>query len=160
MTDADAKARIEAYLQSHNTMTLATCDQNRPWATSVFYCHDSDLNLYCISDPKTRHSQDIEANGLVSVTVNEDVPDWGAIQGLQIDGIGSVVGQEDRPQVEKMYLEKFLDLKSLFKAARDGDGLKIYQRFQKSAFYRVSPKWIRFIDNSRGFGFKEELTLD
>jgi len=160
MTDQQAKARIEAFLQTRNTMTLATCDRNRPWATSVFYCHDADLNLYCISDPKTRHSQDIELNGLVSVTVNEDVPDWGGIQGLQIDGRGSLVSADDRPRVEKIYLDKFLDLKSLFQAARDGDGLKIYQRFQKSAFYCVTPKWIRFIDNSRGFGFKEELVLD
>ena len=160
MIDRDAKSRIADFLKSRNTMTLATCEQSRPWACSVFYCHDELLNLYFVSDRKTLHAADIESNPSVSVTINEDVPNWGAIQGLQIDATGAIVGDHDRQQIEQLYLEKFLDLKSLFKAARDGDALKIYQRFQKSTFYRITPKWIRFIDNTRGFGFKEEVKLD
>jgi uncharacterized protein YhbP (UPF0306 family) len=29
----------------------------------------------------------------------------------------------------------------------------------ESHFYRISPKWIRLIDNSKGFGHKEEVTF-
>ncbi len=55
---ADLKSRLQAFLAQHNTMTLATVDAaGAPHAAAVFYAADDALNLYFLSSPNSRHSQ-------------------------------------------------------------------------------------------------------
>ena len=159
MADEEMQERISNFLSQHNTLTLASLHEGNPWACAVFYCHDETLNLYFISESKTWHAQDISAHPEVAVTIHGDVKSWNDIQGLQVTGRASLVPIDKRKEVEDLYLNTFLDIKALFHAARDGQALKIAERFRQSDFYCIEPHWIRFIDNSRGFGFKEELKL-
>jgi uncharacterized protein YhbP (UPF0306 family) len=41
--------------------------------------------------------------------------------------------------------------------SRNEPDRQIVARLLESHFYRISPKWIRLIDNSKGFGHKEEM---
>jgi len=36
---------------------------------------------------------------------------------------------------------------------------EIFNLFWESSFYRISPEWIRLIDNSKGFSHKDEMTF-
>ena len=81
----DLKQQIVDYLKSHNTMTLATCAGDVPWAATVFFASD-DLRLYFFSAPESRHCQNLAANGRVAVTVQEDYQDWRKIKGIQLEG--------------------------------------------------------------------------
>ena len=65
------KQQVTDYLESHNTMTLATCSGDAPWASTVFYASD-DLRLYFFSSPDSLQCQNLSANPNIEVTVQED----------------------------------------------------------------------------------------
>ena len=39
-SNEELKGMVLDYLKTHNTMTLATTRDNRPWAASLFYAND------------------------------------------------------------------------------------------------------------------------
>jgi uncharacterized protein YhbP (UPF0306 family) len=152
MIDPDSsKALICRYLEQHTTLSLATCHDNQPWATDLFYASDASCQLYFVSSVTTRHCQHIAANPQVSVSISEQVAGWKEIKGLQLDGVATVVSKADRDSVVETYLTKFPALKNLQRAS------EILRVFRESNFYRISPKWIRIVDNSKGFGHKDEV---
>lgn len=158
LTPEAAKA-VGAVLGSHTTMTLATNGADGPWAAALFYAHDSDLNLYFISAPGTRHAADIERDPKVAVAVNAQHKDWSDIRGLQISGVAEIVPPDQRPGAVEIYLAKFPDLRPLFSAPRDEQESRIARAFAASPFYRVRPNTIRLIDNGKAFGHREEYVL-
>jgi hypothetical protein len=95
----------------------------------------------------------------VSASISGEFSDWGEIKGLQLDGVAGIVSDLDRGGVIEMYLAKFPSLQRLFGAPENDQERLIVAQLSKSHFYRISPKWIRLIDNSKGFGHKEEVTF-
>jgi uncharacterized protein YhbP (UPF0306 family) len=154
---ADALRRqILDYLESHNTMTLATCAGDRPWAATVFYASD-DLHLYFFSSPDARHSANLSTNPQVAVTVQEDYKDWREIKGIQLEGRAMPVdGVIDKAKAMAVYARKYSDVIRLF--TDPGSGV-FYKAFMKVKFYRVVPEKVFFIDNAQGFGKRQELEL-
>ena len=152
MTDQESlKSSISRYLARHTTLSLATCHEGKPWSTDLFYASDDSCQLYFVSSVTTRHSKHIAANPRVSVSISRQCADWKDIRGLQLDGVASVVSETDRDAVVEIYLAKFPALKKLHQAS------EIFRIFRESSFYRVSPEWIRLIDNSKTFGHKDEM---
>jgi uncharacterized protein YhbP (UPF0306 family) len=152
MTDQKSlKASISRYLVRHTTMSLATCHDGRPWSTDLFYASDDSCQLYFVSSVTTWHCQHIAANPRVSVSISRECSDWKEIKGVQLVGVASVVSKADRDGVTEMYLTKFPALKKLHQAS------EILSLFWESSFYRISPEWIRLIDNSKRFRHKDEM---
>jgi uncharacterized protein YhbP (UPF0306 family) len=152
----DRKSLISSicrYLVRHTTLSLATCHEGRPWSTDLFYASDDDCRLYFVSSVTTWHCQHIAANPRVSVSISRQCVGWKDIKGLQLDGVAGVVSEADREAVVEIYLAKFPALKKLHQAS------EILSIFRESSFYRISPEWIRLIDNSKGFGHKDEMTF-
>ena len=79
------------------------------------------------------------------------------IKGLQLDGMAKVVSDSEREAVTEMYLAKFPSLQKLYQVPENKQERQIVARLLESNFYRISPIWIRLIDNSKGFGYKEEM---
>lgn len=156
---AEARADIQRMLESHNTLTLATVKDGLPWAATVFYASDDTLNLFFVSDHRTRHAQEMTANPTVALAINADVDDWNGVRGLQIEGTAGKVEGAERARVLALYLGKFLSVRALFETPRSPDEQTIAQRLKNTDFWRVTPRFIRLIDNARGFGFKLELRL-
>jgi hypothetical protein len=156
----DLREKIRRYLEAHATLTLATCDGDLPWAAALFFASDAQFNLYFVSSPQTRHAQHIARNAHVAATVNEDYRDWREIQGLQIEGRAEMVDEADREQVAELYLAKFPSLRPMFSAPRDDQERRAAEQLAESRFYRVASKRIRLIDNTQGFGHREELDVD
>ena len=77
----DIGGETRSYLASHNTVSLATVGPDGPWATSVFYV-SLGLTLYFLSEPKTRHVQNLAHSPSLAATVNEDYRDWQQIKGM------------------------------------------------------------------------------
>lgn len=138
--------RISDYLQAHDVLTLATVDDGGPWATSLFYASDEAMNLYVLSDPATRHCRAIAYNARVAATVHGQTREWTEIKGVQLWGNAGEVEAAD--EVLHRYTKKFPFARDLIPAGGP------------HRFYRITPRWIRLIDNSRGLGFKEELWLE
>jgi uncharacterized protein YhbP (UPF0306 family) len=158
MNDDDRDA-VRDMLAAHNTITLATCHDGKPWAASLFFASDKRLNLYFVSDYRTRHARHIEESALAVATVNADSGAWTDVKGLQIEGRVSVVTGAERITGLGHYLGKFHDVKALFEAPKSDDERTIAERLKAANLYRLAPTWIRLIDNSRWFGFKSEFEM-
>lgn len=156
MSDADRDA-IRRMLEAHNTITLATCQDGQPWAASLFFASDKKLNLYFVSDYRTRHARDIDAGSEVSATVNADCALWADVKGLQIKGSVTVLKGVQRLHALRHYLAKFSDVQALFEAPKSKDEETIAERLKAANMYQLQPSWIRLIDNSKWFGYKVEV---
>ena len=157
--EAGAKRRrIDAFLAEHTTLTLATVGAGgAPAAAAVFYAHDADLNLYFLSETGTQHGSNITAGSGVACTIQADGQDWRRIRGLQLWGWGMPVTPTGIPHATAVYSRKFAFVGVLLAGAQAPGVLA--GPLARARFWVLRPAWIRLIDNSRGFGFKEELVL-
>jgi uncharacterized protein len=152
--DADTRAHMLAYIAAHHTLTLATEQDGRPWASSLFYANDG-FTLYFVSDPETQHAKNLKNNPRVAVTIAEDHRDWRAITGLQLEGTCEEIGHPvDAARALAVYATKFSFIGDLLRAPN-----ALGSAMAKARFHRINPRWVRLIDNTRGFGHKEEIHL-
>jgi uncharacterized protein YhbP (UPF0306 family) len=153
----DLKPQVIAYLETHNTMTLATAADGYPWAATVFYASEN-LFLYFFSAPDSRHCQNLAANPRVAVTIQEDYHDWRKIKGIQLEGTVTVVDSiGEKAKAMAVYARKYPEVIKLFSSPSSG---LFYKAFLKVRFYCVVPEKLFFIDNEQGFGKRQELTID
>lgn len=84
----EARDRVLAFLDQRRVMTLATARDGVPWTCTVAFAHDPDINLYFVSDPKTRHCEDLEANPRTAIAMHEpqETYDRATVRGLQATG--------------------------------------------------------------------------
>lgn len=141
-------------------MTLATVGPDgAPQAAAVFYAADEDLNLYFLSSPTSRHSQNLARTPRVAATVHADGQAWQAIRGLQIEGTARQVdGARALAHAARVYAGRFEFLKGLLGAGDAGGPAVLAGPVASSRFYVLRPTWMRLIDNTQGFGYKEELS--
>ena len=160
--DADRlRQSLLAYLQTHNVMTIASCDQNIPWAAAVFYASD-EFDLYFFSNPKSRHGVNMAANAVVSAAIHEDYHDWRAIRGIQLEGWAERLRSlKLQARFWEVYLKKFPFVKQFFPAGQQAGGLRdmLQAKLTGIRLYRIVPHTVYYIDNSRGFGHREMLDL-
>jgi uncharacterized protein YhbP (UPF0306 family) len=144
-------------LEAHSTATLATAGEDGPWAATVFFASDADLNLYFVSDHRTRHGRHLAARPEAVAAIHPDCATWAEVQGLQLTGRVEILEGVNREAGLRCYLAKFHDVSALFERPRGADQETIAERLKAASLYRLKPHWIRLIDNRRGFGYKEEL---
>lgn len=151
------KRQILDYMESHNTMTLATAQGDSPWAATVFYASD-DLKLYFFSAPDSRHCQNLAVNARVAVTIQEDYHDWRRIKGIQLEGrVAAVDSIIEKGKAMTAYARKYPDVIKIFADPQSG---ALYKAFLKVKFYQVVPERLYFIDNEQGFGKRQELAAE
>jgi uncharacterized protein YhbP (UPF0306 family) len=147
-------AHILAYLVAHNTLTLATERDGVPWANAVFYANDGWM-IYFVSDPKTRHVDHLRHNASIAATIQDDQRDWRSIQGVQLEGrCEEITNPVESAHALAVYAAKFSFIKDLIAAPKE-----IGSAMSAARFHKITPTWIRLIDNTRGFGHKEEIDL-
>jgi uncharacterized protein len=107
-----------------------------------------DMSLIFISESKVRHSQNVAHDSRVAATVYADGQQWQTIRGLQLEGVCTPLSGEAAETAQTAYLAKYP-----FIAADPF----LAGMLQKVTFYKILPTWLRLIDNSQGFGHKEEF---
>lgn len=142
-------ASVKSFLEISSTLALATVDSDGlPQVAPVFFVTDDDLNLYWLSSETSRHSVNLAAQSRVAGAVYPDVWDWQQIRGLQLEGIAQIVSEDSaREAMLTRYRAKFT-LPAQFDAQIAG-----------STLYRLTPRWMRWLDNGLRFGYKAETTL-
>jgi len=153
-TAASLRAEIEAFLEAHHTVSLATvADDGSAHAASLLYALDG-LALVWTSDPGTRHSKQLESRPQVTATIAPDYADFRAIRGLQIAGRASRLSGAEARHARALLAGRysFLSLLSAGPAA-------LLAAWRNAAFYRIEPSRITLIDNTRGFGHKATLLV-
>lgn len=124
--------RIQKILTSDIlAMQLATISGNQPWICSVYFVVDKNLNIYWLSFPNRRHSQDIERNPVVAATIV--VKATQPVIGLQLKGVVHKVAD---PTVVQAVMERYV--------AKYDIGRKFYDHFMAGSnqhvMYRLQPE--------------------
>jgi uncharacterized protein len=154
MSESPLEKRIADFLAAHHVMTLATGGGSTAHAASLMYALDG-FSLVWMSDPKSRHSQELERNPRVSATIAPDYTDFAAIRGLQIAGTAARLTSADEIlRATALMLGRYGFLRTL---AAGPESLR--NAFNRSGYYRLQPETITLIDNTAGFGHKETLTI-
>jgi len=143
---------ILAQLRAHSVLTLATTGETGPHAVTLMYAHDG-YDIYSLSDPKTRHSQQLASNPSAAVTVAKQYEDFRRIRGLQMHGRGCRLADKDEAAAGFDLLALRYPFLQQFGAG------KLAEHLGAAAIYRFKPAELTLIDNARGFGFKQTLEL-
>ncbi len=146
-------------LAGQTTASLATQGADGPWVAAVFFASTPDLRLLFLSASSSRHGRDLTVRPDVAMEVHENATDWASIRGVQLMGRAHRRTGADREAALGLYLDKFPDIARMVHAPEGSDERAIAGRLTSAAVYCFVPRWIRLIDNSRGFGFKEEFVL-
>ncbi|MEW5987985.1 MAG: pyridoxamine 5'-phosphate oxidase family protein [Chloroflexota bacterium] len=139
-----------AYLATHHVMTLATHGPLGLWAAAVFYANDG-FELIFLSAGHTRHAQNLAANPHVAATIQEDYADWPSIKGIQLEGTVRQLAGEEQAAAVALYQRKYPFIAQAEPA--------IQAALARVSWYRLTPERVYFIDNSQGFGRREEIAL-
>lgn len=145
-----AREATLAYLADQNVLTLATCGPLGLWAAAVFYAN-REFQLYFLSASHTRHAQNMAAVPRIAGTIQADYSDWPAIKGIQLEGLVTLLAGQNRDEAIAHYSEKFPFIRSA--------GEPILSALDKVNWYCLLPEKLYFIDNSKGFGYREEIDL-
>jgi uncharacterized protein len=149
---AETTIRIAAFLDSHHVMSLATAGSAGPHAANVFYARDA-LVLVWMSEPSSRHSLELAADGRVAATVAPDYTDFADIRGVQIAGHAHII--TDAPGNAKA--RALLEARYLFLRRLSQGPATLQEAYGRIRFYRLEPERMMLIDNSRGFGHKDTI---
>jgi hypothetical protein len=136
-------------LLSLSAMTLSTSSPSgEPHAAPVYFVAGEGMRLYFFSEADSRHSLDLKDNPRAAIAIYPECHDWRDIRGLQLRGeVRRVPRGAEWEAAWKLYAAKFPFVSAL-KAVVERNTLHVFV-----------PHWVRLVDNSRGFGFKEEWTL-
>ena len=142
--------QVAEFLKSQGTLTLATsAEDGTPFAAPLFYLADSRMGLYWLSSASSRHSRNLKRQAEAAVSVCAPTEDWKQIRGVQMRGHVTVVAaRSGRLEIVEAYCARF-QLGPSFQAA-----------ITRSRLYRFQPQWVRYLDNSKRFGYKFEFAVN
>ncbi|MFI6940349.1 pyridoxamine 5'-phosphate oxidase [Streptomyces sp. NPDC050418] len=139
-------------LSAHTTLSLAYVDDGTPQACAVFYAPSPSGTLLFLSSPSTVHGAALAAQqpaARVAFTVQRDQQEWTTISGVQGRGFVRRVSEQGEAAAREVYLRAFPYV---------AEDPRLVKAVDSAAWWELVPGWLRVIDNSRGFGHKEEWT--
>ena len=147
------RGEIAAFLDSQHVVSLATLVDGAAHAANVMYAVE-DLSLYWTSHPGSRHSAAIGRDPRVAATVAPDYTDFRFIRGVQIVGRARRLEAAEAARARELLQRRFSFLRDIgtIPAA-------VRTALEKSAYYRLEPETITLIDNAKGFGNRQTLSL-
>lgn len=131
-------------------VTLATNGPEGLWAAAVFYGHQ-DFVFYFLSSGATRHALNIASNPLAAATIQGDYNYWPDIKGIQMEGTVKKLEGSEIAVAQSLFSERFPFLQSA--------PSPILLALGKVNWYRLTPDRLYFVDNSRGFGHRDEVPI-
>ena len=148
LTPAQRLELVSAFLKTQSTLALSTSgDAGAPCVAPLFYLPGDNLEIYWFSSPRSGHGRNLKRDPAAALAVYGHTERWEEIRGCQMRGAVETITGRRRRAVASAYVERFR-LGALFQAA-----------MLRSRLYMFRPRWVRYIDNSRGFGFKFEIDL-
>jgi uncharacterized protein YhbP (UPF0306 family) len=143
----DLRKLITDYLEQARLMQVATAKNNQPWASTVLFAFDENFNLYWISKPDTRHSQEIGENEKIAGTIVSPTALGENVRGLQFEGIAREATGED--------MKKAIDVYAARVNMKDERKQKLLDKTDGHNAYIITPKLfvlfdtLNFPDNPR-----------
>lgn len=133
----DASEYIKKYLNESKFMQLATAVDNKPWVCTLHFVADEDANIYWLSLPTRRHSEEIAQNPhiAVAIAVKTDMP----VIGVQAEGTAELVTDlETITKVMDLYVERHGTGKTFVD--------RVVQGIDNHKMYKLTPTRIQLFD--------------
>ena len=132
----DLKKLISEYMAEMRVMQLATSVDNQPWVCNVHFFADDNLDIYWISTPTRRHSEEIKQNPKVAVgmKIHEDTPDEKYVIGLSAEGTASILTNEEVKEMGKDILTKLSKEPTILEDILSGKNPHKFYRLKVSKF--------------------------
>ena len=139
LTDVDKKEIIN-HLEKYKLMSVGTYFR-LPWSAPVYYLFDEDFNLYFVSNPKTKHCQNISKNPKVSVVIADPNQDpKGNKVGFQARGVAKKVTSASELKVI---------INSWNKRGFVPITYKLFMKVWKSRFYKIKLTDVQVFDENQ-----------
>jgi len=140
---------VARLLASQTTLSLATTNADgTSYVTPLFYLSGDGLTLCWFSSFSSRHSRNLRRQPAAAITVYRPTEKWREIRGVQMRGVASMVTDPERiSAITAAYGARF----------RLGPALR--RALARSRLYEFRPEWIRYLDNSKRFGYRFELSF-
>jgi uncharacterized protein YhbP (UPF0306 family) len=124
---------VRQYLPRGRMMQIATVSGDQPWICTVYFVEDEDLNLYWLSFPTRRHSQEIAAHSKVAVAVpiKFDKP----VIGIQAEGVAEpVTDKQVVADVMRRYVERYSSGEQFYDLFVAGKNQHVMYKFTPSKY--------------------------
>ena len=126
--------KFDKFLKQKHLLSLAVMHENAPYSCSCFYAYDGNLKIFVVAcEPQTTHIKAVLANSSVSGTIALDTKIIGKIKGVQFLGN---MRKADFNESE-IYFSKFP-----------------FAKATNPPLWTIEISWIKFTDNTLGFGKK------
>ena len=150
-SDSEAiRERALVFINQHHVVTLATNGPEGLWAAAVFYAHQG-FNFFFLSSENSRHALNISASSQVAATIQDDYDDWPDIKGIQLEGKVKKLKGDESDQAKRLFIDRFPFLHTAPEP--------ILLALDKVHWYSLTPDRLFFVDNSQGFGHRDEVPL-
>jgi len=127
--------KIEHFIAKHHLLTLATCNEDKPFCCSSFYAYDTMSKSFIIAgDEKTTHIQNALDNPQIAANIHLETKEIGKIEGLQIEG---TLTRCEAKKLQKLYFQAFP-----------------YALAMRPTLWQIKPTRFKYTDNKLGFGKK------
>lgn len=124
---------IRQYLPKGRMMQIATVSGDQPWICAVYFVEDDDLNLYWLSLPTRRHSQEIAAHSKVAVAVpiKFDKP----VTGIQAEGFAEpVTDKQTIADIMRRYVDRYNSGQQFYDLFVAGQNQHVLYKFTPSKY--------------------------
>lgn len=136
----DIREKLKSFLASNDLLSLATSDGKEVYACNLHYYADSEFNLYFVSRPDRKHSENILKHPQVSLCIYDPKYDEEMmVSGIQMKWICTQYTTNDGIEHMKAYYEKFPE-------KYNAEIKEILENYDFRSFYKIEPKWVRVID--------------
>ena len=141
-------------LKNNKLLSLSTVTHSgKAHINTAYYAYDDKLRLYIVTDPKSKHSKNLEKNNSVAVTIfNSKLRFWtDDVQGLQLFGKCYKTPLNQLSEGTKAFVKRF----PLFK-----ESVKVPKDFESSEvkLYTIEIKRIQMFDE-KIFGEEKVVNL-
>jgi len=142
--DATLKSKIQALLDRHRTMRIATLRPNGwPRVTTVGYANDG-FAIYFLCGKDSQKASNLARDNRVSLAIDDDTPQVMEITGLSMAARADVVDDPiEGENVLRLLFQRYPEQKSVPGPLPTPADVRIF---------RLTPTVISLLDYSRGFG--------
>ena len=146
-------------IDAQKIMTIATSASDSPWAAPVYYIYHKNA-FYFFSKETSRHITAALNTEKAAVSIFFDSSSWSDIRGLQMEGRIKASGiASESGHAFNAYIKKYNFISDIKNAASSKDDIVSIEAAFNVKFYKFTPTFVYYTDNSIRYGFREKVDL-
>ncbi len=143
---------VKTALDATQFMALATAGAKGPWSNPVYFVYDNALNFYFISQPESRHMQNLKTNPEVAIAIfSTGQSPIGDVIGLQASGQATLLPDEQVAAAHRIYYDRSPEIPGIPSELAAYLGSAAHWKFVK-----ITPTEVGYFD-SANFGNERQV---